>query len=486
MIAFRSASGSASEHAQHAFGLTIAASDTEPLRLALDGGFSSQDGIGEVEGPIESPWSLGVVRFRNIGYKFETNISQLELTDGGIAVTAKLRHFSGTVKRVEFNQSGTSYCKDLPVSSDNNDVNIKVVLNPRINSNGDLHLQVKSSEISLNETNFNVGRPSSCNVLSGFNWLVRWLLPQISESYRDVIATKVGALVAKGLEETGLAYSPYFFFNVTLPVERDPFRPFFARIGVTPQDITIDRSHFSTWFSSDIEIDPDQQTDLLQLDSGKNWPESKSHLAFSWDFLNSVLKEANFKGVIAGELKKTRRTATLFDATTLEHIWPGFSKIPDLFQDIRYELGGAEALVWTMGDSARLASLNIKGLHLRLMNGTNLVAKLDMDFHISISVNVTPKVKSRFSAVTEKLRFDRVSIDPTEGLMGGKPFDEKGLTELAKLIERVIHSAPRSDRQFIDFSIPELHIGSHNIHISDAEFHGKGLLFPITLETLEK
>lgn len=474
----------ATESIKRAFGLNIAASDTEPLRIALDGGFRSQKGQGSVPGPIESSWAWGTMRIRNIDYNFSTTIPELRLRDDGIAVTAKLSRFVGRVGRVELNKTGTRYCENIPVTSGNADVNVKVLLNAHIDSHGNFKLHVKSSTVDLDDRNFLVGAPANCNVVFGLNWLVKKILPRVTQSYRADIATNIGNLIASGLEETGIEYSPYLAMNITLPVNREPVRPFYAQLSVLPQNITINNSHFSAWFGSDIELDPDVVSDLGFVEPA-DWPQSKTHLAVSWDFLTGVLKEANAKGLISGELKRIDGLEDFFSPKMWDQVWDSFSQIPGIDGDMSYELHGADKIIWSLGDNPHLARLSVSKFRVDVKCKGVLMTKLMLDFTINVAVRVDEKDRSQFSALTDSVEIEQLKLDGASGWMAGRPWNPVGLTQISKTVEQMINASPETARRFINFKAPELHIGTHMIRIANAEFHEQGLLFPVRLEATQ-
>jgi hypothetical protein len=107
-----------------------------------------------------------------------------------------------------------------------------VVVHPKVDEHGELHLEVSNSRFELNEDNFKVNNPERCDVAFGLNWLVRWALPWLIESYKETISDALSSALAKGLVERTTELSPYLTLNVLLPFEGQEVPSFNVELGV--------------------------------------------------------------------------------------------------------------------------------------------------------------------------------------------------------------------------------------------------------------
>ncbi len=466
------------ETAKHAFGLNIAEKDSEPLRLALDSVFKAQVSAGTMAGPIEAEWYLGNARMKAIQYSFGATIPALNFLDSGIDVTVQLHNFTGTLHRIEFNKTGTSFCEEIPVNTNGNPIDVQVRLNAEINDQGEVHLIVKSSQVMLNSDNFQVGSPAHCNVLLGFNWLVRWLVPTVAEGYRDVLAAKIASTMAKTLQDISLVYGPYLGMNITLPVRQDPIRPFYARLSIAPQDVRINRSNFSTWFASEIDFDPDMR---LSLDAPTPWPTQTSHLAISWDFLNGFLREANTKGLISGDIKPSTSTGALYDSKVWSQVWADIGAVLPDGSMMEFELDGAESLTWESGGAQKVAVLRAKDLRIIVKNRSLLLARLHINLRVNVDVNIVAKNSRKFLANIKSIAVDQINVDKDFGILASSSVNQESLRQLGIKLEQSIAVIPIEARKLIEFTAPSVNIGASVVQIMRAEFHDQGILLPIQL-----
>ena len=472
----------ATEHAKRAFGLNISAADAETLRIALDDVFKGKVNAGSIPGPFETKWTFGMFRIKDVSYSFESSIPQLTLTDSGIALTARLHNFHGQVGRIDLNKAGSRYCENIPASSTSKDIDVNITFNGDIDKDGNFHLHVTSSQVALDRKNFKIAKADKCNALWGFDWIIKRALPKVAQSFQRVISEKLSTAIAKKLEDTGVQYSPYLSMSITLPVNQAPIKPFYAQLSIMPQDIVINKSHFSAWFGSDIEFDPDLEADLLQLDGAQDWPQAKSHVAIAWEFLDAIFKEANTKGLIAGEVTKSTQLDGFFDTKLWDRVWPGVSGLESVGPEVIYELDGANTLKWSRADNTNLAQLAVQGLHVRIKSGDLLIATLAIDTRMNISVDVTSKDQSTFSAAVDSMIIDNVTVDTRDGLVAGRLWSTEGMKQIAILVQDKIRNSPLATRRFINFRAPTLHLGARNIRFAKTEIHPKGLLFPVSLE----
>lgn len=472
----------ATEHAKHAFGLNVAAGDAETLRVALDEILKDRILAGSVPGPFETKWTFGMFRIRNISYSFDSSVPELALTDSGIKLTARLRHFTGSVGRIDLNAAGTRYCENIPASSLSKDIDVEITLNGDVDNDGNFRLRVVSSHVTLDKKNFKIAKAGKCSALWGFNWAIRRALPKIAQHYQNLISEKLGVAIAKRLEDTGIQYSPYLFMNITLPVNHQPIKPFYARLSLMPQDITIQKSHFSAWFGSDIEFDPDFDAGLLQIEPSPDWPLSRSHIAISWEFLDAMFKEANVKGLVAGELTKFTVLDGFFYTKIWDAVWPGLSQLEGVGQEVTYELDGATSLKWSRASNTGLAQLAMHGMRIKISSGNLLIATLLIDGRLNISLDVTSKDNSTFAATIDSLIIDSVTVNPDEGLVAGRPWSGDAMKQIADSVQKQFKNTPASSRRLIHFQTPQLHIGARDIRLARAELFTKGLAFPVTIE----
>lgn len=475
----------ATEHAKRAFGLNVAASDTETLRIALDEILKDRVQAGKVPGPFETKWTFGAFRIKDISYSFDTSIPQLSLTDSGIQVTARLHHFTGNVGRIDLNKAGTRYCENIPASSVAKDIDVKMTLDGEVDTDGNFRLHVVSSQVTLDKKNFKIAKAEKCSAMWGFNWIVRRALPKIAQHYQKLISEKLGAAIAKKLEDTGMQYSPYLFMSITLPVNKQPVKPFYARLSIMPQNIAIQKTNFSAWFGSDIEFDPDFEADLLQLDASQDWPQARSHIAISWEFLDAILKEANTKGLITGEITKSSVLDGFFATKFWDAVWPGVSGLDGVGSEVTYELDGANTVRWSRSDNLSFAQLAFQGMRISVKSNGLLIAKLFTDGRLNISLAVTSQDNSTFSANIDSLVIDDVNVDPQDGLVADRPWSREAMKQIAVFVQKQIKNTPVSSRRLMNFQTPDLHLGARNIRIATAELHAKGLVFPVTIEPVK-
>lgn len=472
----------AHESAPQAFVLNVSANDATPLKNALDSIVRSLPRDGKIDGPIKSTtWFWGDIFMRSIRYSFGSSVSRMSFTDEGLSIGVKLDGFSGVIDRIDFNEAGTSYCLNIQVNSGNHDVDVHATIAAKLNDEGAVELSAKRASVALNSDNFQVQSVGTCNVLWGFNWLVQSILPSLLQSYRDAIAKQSGNALADGLKKIGFTYSPYLSMNITLPIGDQTSRPFYARLGIAPQGIVLDSERLTSWLAADVDFDPDFEQKNSFTDPAP-WPFEESFAGISWSVMNGMLREANIKGLIAGELSVDQQRLQWNRPEFWNRVWPNFSDRPDMASKVRIVLDGCNSLSWIpLTGNRNRAEIRVQGLHFRIMTDDKLAAVVDTDVNITMLLSFNRDDANGFETGVESIAFVNPVINPSQGYMAGQPWQQLGLTQLFEQIGDETSGLPWTSRRLLALRIPHLSLGNHDLRLQTVSFHDQGIVFPVKI-----
>jgi hypothetical protein len=452
--------------------------DLSTIERAVQDALDAEPLAGESPGPLSSPYAFGTITARGIRYAFKTRITESNLLQGGIRFKLLLGGFDGLIRRLEMNKSGTSLCTNIPVSSPSSDIPVTVIVHPTVTADGQLALSVSEATFDLNDNNFDVQYPETCNVLFGLNWLVRWTLPSLIEGYKETISSALSQALAKGLSERTAELSPMLSLNVTLPFEGQDVPSFNAQVSVHPSRLDINADRFVCSFATSLTIDPDQ---VSSFSSNNEWPSHLSFFGVSWQTLDAMLAEAQSKGIIRARLRGNHGML----GRALSHdmwvpLFPNLHSVMSADDPLEVHILGAESYKWS-GDelSPELANLDVQNLTVTVNSPTAVIAKLRLNAKVvfQLTSNSNRLLKGSLIAV----EFTDGGVIANSGLLADD-YAPSGLPHLAEQVSDLIQKSPASARSLFEIKLPSIKIGQHQVVVSQAQTYSAGLILPLHYE----
>jgi hypothetical protein len=197
------------------------------------------------------------------------------------------------IGRMTFNQSGSMFCRDMPISSKTATIPVSGTLHPAI-AQRNLDVQLLDQDINLTSGNFYVYQPAQCKIAWGFNWLIERILPYVVRAVRErieiALETQVGDTInAMTSDITGLLQA-----NLTWPFHFAPAKPFYATLHMWPATVKVTPQGMDFAMGSEINLDPDKSaTQNLDFEmqglSGLRLP---SWIGLHGQFFDALLTES--------------------------------------------------------------------------------------------------------------------------------------------------------------------------------------------------
>ena len=463
-------------------GLTVqfSGNDLATIRNGIEESLQSGPVSGISSEPMQSPYAFGTITARDISYEFQPSLGHLTLLHTAFGFDLTIHNFRGVVGRVDFNDSGSMYCKSIPVHSgsrgDQSIIPVHVIAVPQVQPDGTLSLALPVSDVGLTNDNFIVEEPAECNVVYGLNWLVKWVVPSLISNYKKEVAKGLSKALANALKDRSGEMTPLLGLNITLPFEPLDIPAFYATVAVRPQQFSITPDRFQSIFATSVTIDPDR---IVPLSSNADWPSDLSLLGFSWDLLGGILREAQSKNILKATITSQSHAGSSWtDHSRWRNIWPQFDEVVPAQAPLKLELLGGVNYQWSANpNNTSEALLHVTGFHAALSDQHRNLANFFADLDLSFLLSSTPT--GAIKAELRQVIFLRERFDLKDSPLAQLETRISGIKQLKDQLIRDIETAPAAQRELFYVAIPSIKFGSHQVIIREIRSHEAGVILPL-------
>jgi hypothetical protein len=454
--------------------------DLTTVERAIQNSLGEAPVVGRSDTPMQTPYTFGTITVRGISYGFQPELDHISLLSDAFSFDLSIRQLQGQIDRVEFNDSGSMYCEKIPVRSGakggRGTIPVHVVAHPRTLPDGSVVLDIPVSEIGLDERNFIVGEPESCDVIFGFNWLLKWMLPNLIKSYKQDISHGLAKTLASTLKDGVLKFSPLLTLRVTLPFDPGDIPAFYATVGISPSGFSVTPDRLQSFFATDITIDPDPVT---PFSDDALWPDNLSLIGLNWSFLNAMFHAASEKNIIRATINQRHRAGGVW--TTHEpwrQVWPRFSEALGNLDPVTIRLDGGAGYGWRKGPD-NTASLDMNQFRVTLAQGSDVLAAITLS--LTLDITLRAEASGEVGAIVTNLVIHprSVAIDAGAGKLAHTPFQDDGIARLSENLRQQIQAAPESSRSLFKVLIPALQVGDHKVLIRNIYSAEAGIILPL-------
>jgi hypothetical protein len=484
MVTYVLASPAMAIETSHALIVQISKEDVSSLEQSIKKSLESNPINGGSKTSIKSSYPLGTFSLNSYSYSLLPSLHSVQLQEGGIQIDLSVKVLNAQLDRVDFNQSGSNFCEHIPIRSESNPargaIPVRLVLRPTTLPDGSVTFEVPVSEISLSRHNFIIGKPSKCDVLFGFNWLIENTLPSLLNHFRSEISNKLSAALVDVIKSKMIEVSPMLGINVTFPFEPGVFPSFYASIAAAPNAFSLNQNRFRSFISTNITFDPDVAS---LFEAQEPWPENFSFLGFNWELFNDLLKEAQTKKILQTNITQDSPAGKFLTSSELWSVlWPEISQVVPANSPMKLRLEAGPQLKWTAKtrQNSRLYLHHLK-LTLSLDEGhdSRKLAELMMD--ASLDITFAAGNEKQLKAVVNNLLIDSnsVKIASKGALLDGAKVNLEGIKLIAELLRNQIQQTEESSRSLFNFAIPAINVGDHQFLLQDIVLTQSGIICPI-------
>jgi hypothetical protein len=464
-------------------GLTIQFSknDLASVQQGIEESLQQTPVSGVSTTPMQSPYAFGTITASDVSYQFQPSLQRLELLDSAFDLNLQIKDFRGVVGRVALNESGTMYCEQIPVhtgtDSPHNTIAVNVTASPVVASDGSLSMVIPRSEIALNDHNFMIEEPARCDVIYGLNWLIKWVVPSLIQSYKTEVAAGLSRSLADAIKNQAGSLTPLLALNVTLPFDPVTTPAFYATVGVKPQAFSITADRLQSQFATSITIDPDRMRRSWM--ERPDWPSNMSLVGLSWDLFDGLLREAQAKGVIKANItQKSPVGAAWIDHKRWRLIWPDLASVVPANQPLTLELLGGANYEWQAASTTPSAvTLRVRAFHGRLLENQRVLAEIFADLRLNFTLTHTES--GAIVAALQSMSFERERLDLSQSPLRHLVTKMDGFKSLLNGLAADIESAPAARRELLNVTLPSLSLGSHRVAMGHLQAHAAGISLPL-------
>lgn len=290
--------------------LDLQRQDVQTLGKGLEDVFGRSPVQGRFDEEVRSDYWWGSVRIQGIAYSFNLSDIHVSPEAGRVRVDLAVTNLVTNIERISFNDSGSKFCRDVPMDTEGAAVPVGTDLTPWVDEAKGFHVAAANTGVGLNSDNFAVGRPAECHAIWGFNWLLRRVIPWTSGLVRDRVKEGIEQAIAREVDKLSAEYAKYLDVRVTLPFDAAPIPAFYATLGIWPDAVELTPGHLKFYIGADVEFDPDPRFEAEEekavtvsklLGLGEQLP---SYVGVARSLLEHVLKEANDKGLLTFDIGK--------------------------------------------------------------------------------------------------------------------------------------------------------------------------------------
>jgi len=430
---------------------------------------------GRYDQHISEPLSFATVGIDGVSYSFDLEGLSLDPDQGRIHAQVQVKDLNVTIERLSFNDSGSMYCTNVPITSSTNFIPVTFDVVPSVTDRRTA-LAVEQIQIALASDNFQVGQPAECHTVWGFNWLVRRILPLTARIVRSRIADGVEQAISTLVDQLSERNAEVLQISFTWPFKIDPVPAFYATIHVWPSDVEVTPEHFRFGLGADVSFDPDpvvqtpHEEENLSLYRRLFSDAQPSYLGVARSFLEQLVGAANQQGLfdLTLDRKSLPQGADLMDAAHLSQVLPDAATrfAPDT--PVAWTFSKAQTITVATADSGEdgvpTLEVHLGGLGLQLMVGgkpyyemtTDAVLRFGFGFnHERGELGLT--FESFASQVKDSHFAPELTPQPAD-----TRFDNERFTELVQVMSSRLRG---DDGRLLTLALPNIHVGRRTLEL---------------------